>query len=352
MCDGKNDDRQEIVSTNLFGETTREVKISKIFSDDEIIKQAIKDFKLRGYIFKDLTLFECMTDLNSLATKKDKECTFTNLGYSVADTYHKHRFFSSAINMKSPYETFHFDKNIEKVLRMSLKNESKLTHRLYSFFYMVNGTQQCANFRPGIAKILYNKYCNNNSKVLDTSTGYGGRLIGFLASIASEYVGIDPNTDTYRANEKIKIDLGRHKKVKLYNCPAEKWDNSYYKEYFDFAFTSPPYFKKEIYSDEETNSCNAYPEYKEWIKGFLHPMILKTYESLKYECFYLLNIEDVKINSKLYSLVKDSIDFALSIGFEHVNNESLAFRNSDKVCIENVDSETIIVLKKRKRGNF
>ena len=350
MSDGKNADRQEIIYTDLFGNTSRKVKINKIFTDEEIIKQAVKDFKLRGYIFKDVTLFECMTELNQLAIKNDEECTFTNLGYAVADTYHKHRFFASAINMKSPYETFHFDKNIEKVLRMSLKNEGKLKHRLYSFFYMVNGTQQCANFRPGVAKILYNKYCNKDSKVLDTSTGYGGRLIGFLASIAKEYVGIDPNTDTYRANEKIKIDLGQHKEIKLYNCPAEEWDNTRYKEYFDFAFTSPPYFKKEIYSEEVTNSCNAYPEYNEWIKSFLQPMILKTFESLKEDCFYLLNIENVKINSKLYPLVNDSIDYAIKIGFEHVKNESLAFRNSDKVCIENTDSETIIVLKKRKRG--
>ena len=114
--------------------------------------------------------------------------------------------------------------------------------------------------------------------------------------------------------------------------------------------TSPPYFKKEIYSDEQTNSCNAYPEYGQWVNNFLHPMILKTYESLKDDCFYLLNIEDVKINNIIYSLVNDSVEYGKKIGFEHINNENLAFRNSGKTCIENVGLETIIVLKKRKRG--
>lgn len=332
---------------NLFGEEEYKSKSQvPVFSQDEIIEQAVIDFKLRGYIFKDLTLFEMMQELNELTLKDDKECLFTNLGYDIADTYHKHRHFASAINMKAPYDSFGVDENIRKVLKMAIKYEGKLTYRKYSFFNMVNGTQQCSNFRPGFAKFIYNKYAFENAKVLDTSTGYGGRLIGFLSSVAREYIGIDPNTTTYRANEKIKIDLGQHKKISLFNCPAEKWDNSSFLDYFDFAFTSPPYFKKEIYTKQETNSCNAYPEYENWIENFLKVMITKTFESLKTNSKYLLNIEDVKINGKTYPLVNDSIKIAKHIGFKHITNDKFGFRYSNKTLIENENAETIIIFSK------
>jgi len=331
---------------DLFGNENILQKRHPIFTMDEIIEQAINDFKLRGYIFSDLPLFECMQELNDLIIIDDNECTHSYLGYSIADTYHKHRHFASAINMSAPYDSFGIDKNIRKVLEYALKYERKLVHRKYSFFNMVNGTQQCSNFRPAFAKIIYNKYSPINGKVLDTSTGYGGRLIGFLASLSEEYVGIDPNTFTHRANEKIKIDLGKGKIINLFNVPAEEWDNSSYLNYFDLAFTSPPYFKKEIYTDQVNNSCNKYPDYNNWSTLFLKVMIKKTFESLKIGSKYLLNIQDVKIGGKTYPLIEDSIKYSNDVGFKYIDKTTFNLKSKGNNIVDGNSGETILIFEK------
>ena len=49
----------------------------------------------------------------------------------------------------------------------------------------------CAQFKPNVSKVLYDKLRSKN--VLDFSAGWGDRLAGFYASETSEYyVGIDP----------------------------------------------------------------------------------------------------------------------------------------------------------------
>ena len=110
-------------------------------------------------------------------------------------------------------------------------------------------------FRPGFAAHLYRKYCKQGDTVLDTSTGYGGRLVGYLGSgIGGKYIGIDPNTLTHAGNTRLASDLGFADAVELHNLPAEDVPHDVVAGRCDFAFTSPPYFSKEIYSAEPTQS--------------------------------------------------------------------------------------------------
>lgn len=49
----------------------------------------------------------------------------------------------------------------------------------------------------------------------------------------------------------------------------------------ELAITSPPYYDTEIYSDEETNSCNRYKSFESWTEGFYKPMIDKNMKAIK-----------------------------------------------------------------------
>lgn len=323
-----------------------------LFDEKDIIETAFKDFRDRGFPYPSLPLFKCKMDLNELANQTQAECLNSRVGYRIADTYNRHRFHSSAINMASPYDSFMNDVRLKKVLTKQYAGSKTFEYGYLGFMSLVNGTQACSNFRPGFARMLYNKHAPKGGIVFDSSTGYGGRLVGFLASHCSVYHGTDPNTLTYEANTKLANDLKNNKEVHLYNSPIEDLDVSHLLEVCDFSFTSPPYFKKEIYSAQETQSCHRYPEYQAWLDGFLLPMIKQQFRVLKDGATCIINIEDVNIKHKPYPLVEPTIEIAKQNGFEHIGNDLFPLQPRT-IMVEGVKTikyanETVIILKKNK----
>ena len=180
---------------------------------------------------------------------------------------------------------------------------------------LVLGTQACSNFRPAYAMSLYREFCDKDSLVLDTSTGYGGRLVGAMASgVVKKYVGIDPNSLTHKGNKRMVEDLGWGDKVELVNKPVEDVKAEDFGE-FDFAFTSPPYFTKEHYSEEKTQSWKRYPTATKWREGFLLPMLKFQFDCLKKDGVSIVNIADVKIKGELFECVKWCVEDAEDVGF-------------------------------------
>lgn len=323
---------------DLFGEQSllfseeilEEISIVvKRYSDEEIIQDAYEYFKEVGFPYPTLTLFQMKQELNKLANLELDACRRSTLAYRVADTFHKHRFHSSAIGMRAPIESFGIEKSFRKALKMELQGGG-IKPGSMSFLNMVNGTQACANFRPAYARMMYDKYGGENAVIFDSSTGYGGRLTGFLASGCSRYIGVDPNTVTHKANQRLfKALKNGDKTCKLINLPAEdvNVDEHDIKGVADFSFTSPPYFKKEIYSEEKTQSCHRHSEYEGWVNDFLKPMMKLNYDVLKPGGTTIINIEDVKIKGKLYPLVTPTIEAGKEAGFDYDKIEKFGLAN-------------------------
>ncbi len=349
------------MNIDLFGEQTIlfsdeemediSIKIRK-FTDDEIIEDAYKHFMYKGFPYPHLELFEMKQELNKLANLDLELCKRSALAYKVADTFHQHRFHSSAIGMRSPIYSFNIEKSLKKALKMELKGGAIRTNSI-PFLSMVNGTQACANFRPAYARYMYETYAKEDATVFDSSTGYGGRLTGFLASSCRKYIGVDPNTLTHKANQNLFNTLkNTNKECKLINLPAEDVDVDLHqiKNVADFSFTSPPYFKKEIYSDEETQSCNKYSEYDAWIKDFLYPMMQLNYDVLKNNGITIINIEDVNIKGVKYPLVQPTIDAGRSAGFTYLRTEKFGLqyrtmlKDGEKISVEAFES--VLIFKK------
>ncbi len=299
----------------FYSKETEDLK--RIYTEEEIIDEAFDYFRGSGFPYPNLTLHECMQQINKLSlTPKDKliRCSYA---YKVADTYHPHRFNGKVGNQPTPVESWDEDIRLRKVLKFESKGGVYIGTKLPAFANLVNGTQACSNFRPGFALLMYRKYCDKNSVILDTSTGYGGRLIGFIASGCKKYVGIDPNTMTHDSNLRMCRDLKVDpRRIKLINKPAEDVDPEYLRNRCDFAFTSPPYFSKEHYSEEETQSWKRYPEGEDWRDGFLIPMMKLQFAALKSGSTSCLNIADVKIKNKVYPLSEWSIKAGTNAGFK------------------------------------
>jgi hypothetical protein len=62
-----------------------------------------------------------------------------------------------------------------------------------------------------------------------------------------------------------------------------------------------------------------YPEYQQWLEGFLKPTYTTAYESLKKDRYFLVNIADLKVGSDFISLEKDTIDILKNLGLKYEN---------------------------------
>ncbi len=162
----------------------------------------------------------------------------------------------------------------------------------------------CAQFKPNVAKVLYDKLGSEN--ILDFSAGWGDRLAGFYASETSEYyVGIDPRKENHPIYEEQAEFYHKHmtvfevqKKCDFIESPAEEVDFMGYKDFFDTVFTSPPYFNVERYSYDETQSWVRHKEINEWNENFLQKTLKNLWCSVKSGGYLLVNISDVYSNSK------------------------------------------------------
>ena len=157
-----------------------------------------------------------------------------------------------------------------------------------------------SNFRPMNAKAVYERFCPKGGTIFDPCCGFGGRMLGALSSKNNyKYVGTDPCTESmyhlHQLGEYIEQVTGRDDSYELHCCGSEDFvgkPNS-----VDFAFSSPPYFNLEVYSDEPTQCYNKFPKLEDWLEGYVRQTIKNIYNMLKPGCFYAINIADFKVNS-------------------------------------------------------
>ena len=211
--------------------------------------------------------------------------------------------------------------------------------------------QPAVNFPPLTARYLYERYTDHINideledkqlNIYDPSSGWGGRILGAMSSKKQiHYVGTDPNTDNFID----EIGISRYEYVaNFYNNEVlggnDFWDTEHkntfhyfqegsehignhpdfqqYKGKLDMVFTSPPYFDREQYSEDEEQSYKSYPQYDDWRDNFLKPTLTNAYESLRNDRYLLWNIADIKIGTnKFHPLEQDSIDILLSLGADY-----------------------------------
>ena len=317
------------------------------YSDAQIVDAAFEHFRARGYPYPHMALHEMMQEINSIRAAATDDLKNSALGNQIADTFQPHRFDGSVLGKKSPIQGFADDKILRRILEFVVKH-TNVGADFFSGLNMMSGVQVCSNFRPGFAAYLYRRFCPMDGKVLDTSTGYGGRLIGAIGSgVVSAYVGIDPSRKTHEGNSKMIAALGKPIKATLLCIPAEDIALDGIGHDFDFAFTSMPYFSKEHYSDEPTQSWKRYPTGDAWRDGFLTPTLRLQFAALKKGSMNLVNIEDVTIGKQTYPLVDWTREAGLSAGFQFERMEAFPLPASNWVMEEGTARvEHVLVFRK------
>mgnify|MGYP003112951066 FL=1 len=221
--------------------------------------------------------------------------------------------------------------------------EKRLFPSAFQIFRLSLNSQPAVNFPPLTARLLYEKYTDHIEQdeplnIYDPSSGWGGRILGAMASKKRiHYIGTDPNTDNWidelgKSRYEYVADFFNEHGLET-NPFWEEPKNTYhyfqlgsehvgdhpdfqqYKGKLDMVFTSPPYFDREQYSEDEEQSFKAYPMYQDWRDNFLKPTLTNAYESLRNDRYLLWNIADIKLNGdNFHPLEQDSIDIIESLG--------------------------------------
>lgn len=204
-----------------------------------------------------------------------------------------------------------------------------------------SGAKMPLDFPTDLARSLINEFCKERGAVLDPCAGWGGRLVGFLASHASTYNGTDASPEQIKGDDLIwRTFQGftEHEKAVTLNCiPFEK--TTLQNESFDFAITSPPYFDTEKYmGGEQSRETNG--SYQEWRENFYRVLIEKVFAALKRNTFFCL-----QIGSQRYPLLEDGKQIATEIGFEVIEVRPTDMKNNYNKT-EEERGEVVIILSK------
>jgi len=218
--------------------------------------------------------------------------------------------------------------------------------------FRVSFCQYAVNFPPLTAKYLYERYTEHfkmqeQINIYDPSSGWGGRLLGAL-SVNDErnihYIGTDPNTDHNTSESRTKYHefadffntkthraMGLFPKTHTYEIfqhGSEEIDKDpnfqKYKGKLDMIFTSPPYFAKEAYSEDEEQSYKKFSQYDAWREGFLRKTLETCVEYLNNDRYLLWNIADAMFGGDMLPLEQDSIDILKSLGMEYKGKLKMA----------------------------
>jgi hypothetical protein len=238
--------------------------------------------------------------------------------------------------------------------------------------FRISFCQYAVNFPPLTAKYLYERYTqriveNEPDKkdslvIYDPSAGWGGRLLGAMCirdNRTVHYIGTDPNTDHLIKNgDSTKYnDLGE-----FYNTRTNRGKSLFphvhsfqifregsecirgvpeferFRGKVDLVFTSPPYFAKEAYSDDLSQSYKKFGHYNKWREGFLRPTLETCVEWLKPNRYLLWNIADAKFGKDMLPLEQDSRDILESIGMKYI--ETLKMTLAQMPGGNRIDTET------------
>jgi len=211
------------------------------------------------------------------------------------------------------------------------------------------------NFNPLTARWIYEKYLGElpsqrKYKVYDPCSGWGGRLLGSLCSnLPIHYIGTEVNGRNYHSYDELEhfykrcfyeelkqshpkenikeetyvigLDDGNTQEVWFEGSEVIHQNKMFMDKHentIDLVFTSPPYFDREQYSEDEDQSYLKFPDYDNWLEGYLERTLLTAYELLKVDRYCIINICDIKVGNNIIPLEQDTIRTAMKVGFDYV----------------------------------
>lgn len=234
-----------------------------------------------------------------------------SVGYSGQNTCraaHAHRLSASYGSNPSVAQAFDTDRVLRRALRLQLKYGDPVTpgRVLRALSAVVKGP---LNFPPALARWIVDTYAPTGGTVLDPCSGYGGRMLGTLASYReAKYIGADIERQSALANVALAQALGVADRVQQFVRPVEDpdaWPAA------DLVLTGPPYYNRERYGDAARAALTQYPTYRSWVDGFLRTLLSRSATAAP---IIVVNVAPLRDGALTYDLPADVVTQGAAVG--------------------------------------
>lgn len=280
------------------------------YDQNKVIEELINSYKNIEIPIPDINIAEY--DFNRFISWSKGNCNKpTIFGNNCCRHFIKSINYANVKNCRSFYEIWNNEDILRKAIRWQFENEtgSHNSKRFLNAACYKNGFRTISNLHPSRVYLWIKKYglIKPSGIFYDPCAGWGGRLLA-CNSLGLKYRAID-------ANKKLVEEL--NEMANYFNMDAKiiYGDSSNINdvkrllgdEKVDLVFSSPPYFDKEIYSNDEEQSIIKYRDKNEWNDKFLDPMINNCLEFLSNDGVILFNIPmDFNLEK-----IKKNIDYKL-----------------------------------------
>lgn len=217
-------------------------------------------FRTHGFPYKLFQEKELRSDYEKLCTRtigqtngclSNKDLSGSKLFWH----FQGQNFYSTKTEKQlSMMEAFKNDDTLRAVIRNRLGISYKETFNITGAMLRqgFRSSAACAAtsvFNPLVAKFIWEQ-APENSIVYDYSMGFGQRMLGALSSDKNfRYVATDPWTKVVEQNKAMSRFLNQEHRVELSTEGAEVFLPAHLVGKVSLAFSSPPYFSKEIYDN-------------------------------------------------------------------------------------------------------
>lgn len=296
---------------------------------DNIVETLAEELESVDFVpkYTDKQLQKDWNDLKNWSTKDDYINSTNRIGMKLCEHFFPN-FYDIADNKGNSYRSMWKKDNLIKVLKWNRKSHSTpYLSELKRGIYFCCGMTKSTMYRPQMSKMICDKY--KPKIVLDPCMGWGGRLLGAVAS-GAHYIGFDPNTETFNNLKRLVDFLNIGDKVTLICDDAMNMDK-YDLPKIDLIITSPPYFDLEVYTNETTQSIENHSNYESWSNYFLKGIVEKTTHLLNDGGVSCWNVGKVGKNDMNDDVQKyhNSIQFTKNTEFKVVSSKRQALQKND-----------------------
>lgn len=272
-------------------------------SREKVVEDAFRYWRASGFPYHRLSRIELRRDFSRVLNHdwarvcRDGQLISSNGGLRLANAYQPTMWKVRVSRYMSPMDIFRDDKLLKAAIGRAFliwptryaANASSLRRMLKTF----PSAASVSNYRPAVARAVIRKFSRPGAKVVDFCAGYGGRLLGALATDRF-YLGIEPNSSQIRGFERMQRAIRKEgfqlPDTRFVHGAAEQCLTELPPRFADLVYSSPPFFNWERYSNGALQSFKRYPTFDQWQLNFLYPVIKHSFRILRKGGFMAINV--------------------------------------------------------------
>lgn len=218
----------------------------------------------------------------------------SSVGNSLLNYFIRSRFDAKVKGKKTLNELWQDKDLMRKCIDWQFMNEIGTHHanRIFAAMTYNQGFRIVSNLKYNFVYARCKKYAVKNGIFFDSCAGWGGRLLGAYA-LGMKYIAIDANKQLVNELKSLAAFMNYDAEIYYGDSADKDFVNQTLKgRKIDLAFTCPPYWDEEHYSDDEYQSDIQYKEKTDWYNLFLIPMINNVRNNLSKNGHFIISCNE------------------------------------------------------------